>query len=349
MRANTKKRKIFEDALDLMVGGEPERGDGVQMIPIGEICAFHDHPFRLYDGERLEDMVESVKVHGVLSPVIIREIGEPDRNGQGDSCLTLCREDGDDCKYEMLSGHNRMNAARIAGLAEIPAIVKKGITEEEAFIYVMETNVIQRSFSELLPSEKAAVMSEHYQKICGTMKRKQIMEELCRLSGKRIDEDDFACGCGRNPQVRTRDIVAEEYGFSSRNAARYLRINYLIKPVRELVDDGKLGIAAAVDISYLDDSEQELVYSVASKTGGKITSSNAMEIRKQSGSLTKETLEEMLVVPENKVQGISVTINSALREKYFMGLSRREITDLIDRAMEVWIQSTSQTKMNPAS
>ena len=114
------------------------------MIPLDQIKPFHDHPFRLYEGDRLQDMVESVRTHGILSAVIVQ------------------KQDGG---YEMLAGHNRLNAAKIGGLAEIPAIVKTGLTEEEAYVYVIETNLIQRSFSELLPSEKAVVLSERYEKI----------------------------------------------------------------------------------------------------------------------------------------------------------------------------------------
>ena len=104
MKANGPKRKIF-DAVDMMTEdmGKAENGNGLQSLPVDKIKTFHDHPFRLYEGERLDDMVESIREHGVLNPVIVRN------KGRG---------------YEMLSGHNRLNAAKIAGLSEIPAIVK---------------------------------------------------------------------------------------------------------------------------------------------------------------------------------------------------------------------------------
>lgn len=135
MKANALKRKIFETA---------EIADGIQMLPVEKIKQFHDHPFRLYEGDRLDDMVESIKDHGVLNPVIVWK----KKNG-----------------YEMLVGHNRLNVAKIAGLTEIPAIVKAELSEEEAYVYVIETNLVKRSFSELLPSERAVVLSERYEKI----------------------------------------------------------------------------------------------------------------------------------------------------------------------------------------
>lgn len=118
MKANAPKRKIFNDAVDMITGVDtPVIVKDIQMLPVDSVKPFHDHPFRLYEGERLKDMVESVREHGILNPVIV-----------------LQTTDG----YEMLSGHNRQNAAKAAGLKEIPAIVKKGLSEEEAYIYVIE-------------------------------------------------------------------------------------------------------------------------------------------------------------------------------------------------------------------
>lgn len=109
MKANS-KRKVFGDAVDLLMGDMEEvtMPRGVQMLPVKSIQPFHDHPFHLYEGERLEDMIASVKEHGVLNPVIVQKL---------------------DTGYEMLSGHNRWNAAKLAGLKEIPAIVKTDLSE----------------------------------------------------------------------------------------------------------------------------------------------------------------------------------------------------------------------------
>ena len=158
MKANGPKRKIF-DAVDMMTADVPqaETGNGLQSLPVDSIKPFHDHPFRLYQGERLDDMVESIQEHGVLNPVIVR------KKGSG---------------YEMLSGHNRQNAAKLAGLTEIPAIVKEGLSDEEAYVYVIETNVLQRSFTDLAPSEKAAVLSARYEKVISQGRRNDILQEI---------------------------------------------------------------------------------------------------------------------------------------------------------------------------
>ena len=174
MKANGPKRKIF-DAVDMLTEEssahvQNQMADGVQMLPLEKIKAFHDHPFHLYEGERLDDMVESIKEHGVLTPVIVQKI----KGG-----------------YEMLSGHNRANAAKLVGLTEIPAIVKESLTEQEAYVYVIETNMIQRSFNDLLPSEKAAVMAEQYDKTCCQGKRNDIIRELEILSGRSSSSSTF--------------------------------------------------------------------------------------------------------------------------------------------------------------
>ena len=218
MKANASKRKIF-DAVDMLTENtsakttEVKAENGVEQIAIDSIKAFHNHPFHLYEGERLNDMVESIREHGVLNPVIVRKLGKG---------------------YEMLSGHNRANAAKLAGLTEIPAIVKVGLSEAEAYVY--ETNLMQRSFTDLLPSEKAAVMAAHYDKVCCQGKRNDIIRELQILSG--ADPDDTCCHNGN--KLKSLDVIASEYGFSSRNAARYLRLNHLIQPFKNLMDENKI-------------------------------------------------------------------------------------------------------------
>ncbi len=113
----------------------------------------------------MDDMVESVKANGVLIPAIVRKV-ELDEKGR---------------EYEMLSGHNRMNAARIAGLNEIPCIVTENLSDDDAWIYVVETNVLQRSFADMLPSEKAAVLALRYSKMFSQGKRNDIIAELKML------------------------------------------------------------------------------------------------------------------------------------------------------------------------
>lgn len=304
MKANGPKRKIF-DAVDMMTADMPqvETGNGLQDLPVDKIEPFHDHPFHLYEGERLDDMVESVREHGVLNPVIVR------KKGKG---------------YEMLSGHNRQNAAKLAGLTEIPAIVKEGLTDAEAYVYVIETNVIQRSFTDLAPSEKAAVLSTRYEKVISQGRRNDILHEI---------EEIGTCGHDVH-KSRSRDGIGEEYGMTGRNIARYMRVDKLIQTFKDRLDTGELTLTVAVELSYLSETEQVIV----AEKNAAINEKAVKSIRAAAGELTEDKLEEILhptkVSAPAKV--VSIKIPAEAEEKYFSGMKAKERTDLVMKALDAW-------------
>ena len=304
MKANGPKRKIF-DAVDMMTADVPqaETGNGLQSLPVDKIKPFHDHPFRLYQGERLDDMVESIREHGVLNPVIVR------KKGSG---------------YEMLSGHNRQNAAKLAGLTEIPAIVKEGLSDEEAYVYVIETNVIQRSFTDLAPSEKAAVLSARYEKVISQGRRNDILQEI---------EEIGTCGHDVH-KSRSRDGIGEEYGMTGRNIARYMRVDKLIQPFKDMLDAGELTLTAGVELSYLSEDEQATV----AERAAAINEKAAKSIRAAAGELTEDKLEEILhpVRESAPAKAVSVKIPAEAEEKYFSGMKAKERTELVMKALDAW-------------
>lgn len=316
MKANAPKRKIF-DALDLMEAESSaiEGNAGISFLAIKDIKSFHDHPFHLYEGERLKDMVESIREHGVLNPVIVRT------SGGG---------------YEMLAGHNRMNAANLAGLKEIPAIVKEDLSDEDAYVYVIETNMIQRSFADLLPSEKAAVIAAHYEKVCCQGKRNDIIKELQLMNGIETEKT-----CGHNGhRLKSRDRVADEYGLSSRNVARYLRINYLIRPYKDLIDKGNLALLAAVDLSYLSEDEQNLILKVCEDRKVKMKPKLAELLRSKSGELTEQVIEEILetMIQKKKPASVQIQLSSAVCEKYMKGMNAEQMTEIMEQALASWYE-----------
>lgn len=322
MKADAGKRKIF-DAVDLLTEDtsaqttEVKAENGVERIKIDEIQAFHDHPFHLYEGERLQDMVQSIKEHGVLNPVIVRKLGKG---------------------YEMLSGHNRVNAAKLAGLTEVPAIVKDDLPDEEAYVYVIETNLMQRSFNDLLPSEKAAVMAAHYDKVCCQGKRNDIIRELELLNGI---EPESTCGHNGH-KLKNRDAMATEYGFSSRNAARYLRLNYLIQPFKNLMDENKIALLAAVNVSYLTEDEQKMLWDMVEHQGLRIKPAYAERLRKESGSLTEEKMAEILEALQVKHSdgnaGVSFKLPKAICNKYFEGMNSKQMASVVEQALAAWFE-----------
>ncbi len=304
MKANGPKRKIF-DAVDMMTADIPqaETGNGLQSLPVDKIKPFHDHPFRLYQGERLDDMVESIREHGILNPVIVRKKG----NG-----------------YEMLSGHNRQNAAKLAGLTELPAIVKEGLSDEEAYVYVIETNVIQRSFADLAPSEKAAVLSARYEKVISQGRRNDILREI---------EEIGTCGHDVH-KSKSRDGIGEEYGMTGRNIARYMRVDKLIRPFKDRLDAGEMTLTAAVELSYLSEEEQ----GIAAAEDGQINESTAKAIRAAAGELTAEKLEEIMHPAKTPLpaRSVSIKIPAEAEEKYFSGMKAKERTELVMKALDAW-------------
>ena len=313
MKANAPKRKVFQDALDLLaedpVQDTSVAVNGIVSIPVEEIHPFHDHPFRLYEGERLEDMVQSIREHGVLNPVIVRKAARG---------------------YEMLAGHNRTNAAKIAGLTEVPAIVKTDLSDEDAYVYVIETNLLQRSFAELLPSEKAAVLVARYEKISSQGKRNDIRQEIEAL--------EETCGHDVHKSQKSRDGLGEEYGMTVRNIARYMRLDRLIPEFKDAVDKGTLAMVAAVDLSYLNVKMQKMIQQVTEAEGKKLKPKQAVELRKMGKDITKEGIESVLAGKEQKKsQSVSVKLPMELYEKYFAQMDARAVQEIIEKALEGYL------------
>ena len=316
MKSKNPSRKIFNDAVDLFGGTEEDsQKDGIMFLPIDSIHPFSHHPFRLYEGERLDDMVESIKEHGVLTPVIVRE----DTEG-----------------YEMLAGHNRQRAGKLAGLEEIPAVVKKDLTDEDAYVYVIETNVMQRGFVELLPSEKAAVLAERYEKVSSQGKRNDILLEIERLNGKDIEGT-----CGHDVhKLKSRDEVGEEYGMTGRNIARYIRVNQLAQPLKNKLDEGNLSLVAAVDLSYLSQEEQGIVSRLAEEGNIRLDAKSAKTIRDMAGEVSEERILENLCGRKRKASGSVKTIKlpGDIYEKYFSGTKPEDALEIIEEALSAWFE-----------
>lgn len=314
MKANAPKRKVFQDAVDLISPPEEKVNlvnNGQTMILAEKIVPFHNHPFRLYEGKRFDDMVDSICEHGVLIPVIVQKIA-----------------DG----YEMLSGHNRWNAAKIVGIKEIPAIVKENLTEREAYAYVIETNMLQRSFDDLLPSEKAAVLAERYEKVMCQGRRNDILEEIAMLNGMDAPET-----CGHNVhKSKSRDAVGEDYGMTGRNIARYMRLNQTADQIKKMVDEGTMTMVTAVELSYLSEEEQKQVCTVLDENGGKIKNAQAVELHNEAGSLTADKVKDILVGDTQAKPVSDAKMFAQIKKKYFKGKSTDEIMGVLEQALTTW-------------
>lgn len=303
---------------------------GIHSIPITKIRFFKDHPFRLYEGERLADMADSIQNNGVLIPVIVRKI-ELDESG---------------CEYEMLAGHNRMNAAMMIGMDQLPSIIKEQLTDEDALMYVVETNVLQRSFSDMLPSEKATVLSLRYSDMFSQGKRNDIIEELKNLENPHHSREN-ATSPLLGTKLRSDEKLGLEYGLAKNTVARLLRIDKLMPSLKKRVDDAELGLYPAVSLSYLPAAEQSIIENLLSSHAYKLDMKKAQFLRDYSGKLTTDQATKILSgeatrKPRSKSPA-PFKLKHKVFAKYFTPQSKAaEVDEIIDKALEMYFAQQHQ-------
>lgn len=314
MSKGLEKRALASDVLDFLDEKDtaPKENE-VVLLPVEQLVSFHEHPFKLYEGQRLDDMVESIKEHGVIVPLLVRE----KKN-----------------KFEILAGHNRKNAAVLAGLKEVPAIIKKELTEKEAYIYVVETNMIQRGFSELLPSEQAAVLAVEYDKVISQGKRNDIIREIEIMSGVESTS-------GQSDQKsNNRDAISSEYGMSGSKMARMLRINYLAQPFKEMVDNHSIAKGAYFHISFLPEEKQLWVFHAIEKFGYKISEEISKMFRDSEEMLTEEyvneTVDSLVNGKKTEKKYQSVKLNTEVYHRFFKDVEPKEAVNIIEKALEMY-------------
>lgn len=303
-----------------------------QLLPIAKLIPFAQHPFRLYEGERLDDMVESIRNNGVLVPIIVRTVPNE--------------------RYEILSGHNRVNAARLAELTAVPCIVKENLPDEDAWAYVTETNVMQRSFGDMLPSEKAAVLHQQHSKMFSQGKRNDIIAELKSLANPHETGDDGTCSPMAN-KLKTLSIIGENYGLKKDSIARLLRIYELIKPLRQRVDGNEIPLRSGVQLSYLTPPEQELLEELIAEHRFNISIQMAEQLRSASekGSLDRERVWAILTGKgggeKKKPSALSVKLKPKLITKYFApNTKQKEIEETIDKALQEYFLNHKPSEDN---
>ena len=279
----------------------------IDIYDLSNLIPFKNHPFTLYKGERFTDMVESVRANGVIFPIVVRP----------------ATEEG---KYEILSGHNRVEAARIAEIDSIPAIVRTGLTEEEAMLIVTETNLMQRSFADLKHSERAIVLATHYDAIKKKPGyRSDLIAEIEELSGAPV-------GHG----MKTRDKISGQYNLGKTTVARYLRINRLIPELKDRLDKGDIGMRVAEAVSFLKISEQKTVEKKLGE-GKKISIRQASMLKEKSknGELTKDSINEILNSTDSDLGFRPIKLSEQFLSKHFKpNQSADEIEKIIEKALE---------------
>lgn len=302
----------------------PAIQSGVQQIPCDKLIPYHNHKFELYTGERLDDMVASVKENGVLSPIIVQPAGD---------------------SYEILIGHNRWNASKIAGLPTVPAIVKQGLSEDEAEMYVIESNVMQRGFDNLRISEQAAVIALRHSEMFSPGKRSDIQRELALLENPDVEVDDTATLNPLGSRLDTNDEVGKEYGVSKGSVVRLIRINKLIDDLKALVDSGELAIRSGVELSFLSDEAQSIVAEQVEDF--KIDMKKAKALREAAdseGNVDTAVIVRIITgTAEVKEKPKSVKISQEVFYKYFEpGTKKAEITETVEKALAFYFANVGE-------
>ena len=256
-----------------------ENAEKVEQIDISKITDFPNHPFKVINDDKMQDMVESVKKYGVILPVIVRR--------------------KDDGIYEMISGHRRKKACELAGIKQIRCIVKD-LSDDEATILMVDSN-IQRE--EILPSEKAFAY--------------KMKLEAMKHQGKNIDIDESETSAPMVQKLTSREILGNEVGESRENIRRYIRLTYLIPELLEQVDLKRIAFRPAVELSYLSEENQYVVQNIFEFDEVTPSLSQAIRLKKleQEGRLTEEKIEEIMQ-QEKPNQKEFIKIHQERIEKY---------------------------------
>lgn len=270
-------------------------------LPPGEISDFPNHPFKVRMDEEMQQMAESVKEHGVLVPALVRE-----KPGGG---------------YEMVAGHRRKRAAELAELPEIPCIVRN-LTDDEAIIVMVDSN-LQRE--KILPSEKAFAY-------------KMRLEAMERKQGQRNDLTSANDLQKLAKRQTSRDKVAEKAGKSHETIRLYIRLTYLLPEMLDMVDDGKIALRPAVELSYLVEQEQRFLLDTMFSEDCTPSHAQAIKMRKfsQEGKLNPDVI--LSIMQEEKPnQKEQIKIPKERISRYFApGTPAQKIEDTIVKALELY-------------
>ena len=293
---NRPGEKIKLASLDELLGVVNE--ESAMEIEINKIHAFKNHPFKVLDDEKMQDLIESVKLSGVLTPVLLRV----DSNDE----------------YEMISGHRRLHAAKMAGLTTIPAIVRE-LSDDDAVIAMVDAN-IQRE--ELLPSEKAFAY-------------RMKLEAMKRQAGR--PSKNNSTQVGRN--FETAELIGKETGESKNTIRRFIRLTELIPELLDYVDKKRLPFTVAVDISYIDKEIQTWLFEYIKENGTvKAVQVAALRTALEVGPMTQAKMISILVnsQPGRKQEQKIILSEKKLRNFFSDKYTAEDMESVILELLDQW-------------
>ena len=290
--------KGLDDLFSTEENRQEEQREQVQQIPIDALHPFTNHPFKVLDDEAMTRTVESIAQYGVLAPLIARP-----------------RPDGDG--YEIISGHRRQYAAKLAGLETLPVIVRQ-MSDDAAVILMVDSN-LQREH--ILPSERALAY-------------KMKLDAMRRTSGRPSKENVSQIGT----QKRSDQIMAEELGESRNQIQRFIRLTNLVPELLDMVDEKKISFNPAVELSYLDESQQRDFLEAMEDTQNAPSFSQAQQLKKmaQQGEFSYEKAFDVMG-QEKKSEKDTVTIKNETLRKYFpRSYTPKQMEEKIIQLLDAW-------------
>ena len=291
--------KGADDIFSTEESRQEQQQEQVQQISIGELFPFKNHPFKVLDDESMQRTVESMEQYGVLSPLIARP-----------------RPEGG---YEIISGHRRQHAAQLAGLDALPVIVRQ--MDDDAAVLLMVDSNLQRE--NILPSERAFAY--------------KMKLEALKNQGAR---SDLTCGQFGHKLIgaKARDIVADESGDNARNVQRFIRLTNLIPELLDMVDEKKIAFNPAVELSYLDESQQRDFLEAMNDTQNAPSLSQAQRLKKlaQEGHFSYDVA--FAVMGEEKKDELDKVVikNDTLRKYFPRSYTPKQMEDTIIKLLEQW-------------
>ena len=292
--------KGLDDLFSTEENRQEEQREQVQQIPIDALHPFTNHPFKVLDDEAMTRTVESIAQYGVLAPLIARP-----------------RPDGDG--YEIISGHRRQHAAQLAGLETLPVIVRN-MDDDAAVLLMVDSNLQRES---ILPSERAFAY--------------KMKLEALKNQGAR---SDLTCGqIGHKLNgAKARDIVADESGDNARNVQRFIRLTNLVPELLDMVDEKKIAFNPAVELSYLDESQQRDFLEAMNDTQNAPSLSQAQRLKKlaQEGHFSYDVA--FAVMGEEKKDELDKVVikNDTLRKYFPRSYTPKQMEDTIIKLLEQW-------------
>lgn len=310
--ARSRETKIELTAYDDLFQTDESREEAklskIRDIPISEIDEFPDHPFKVLMDEDMEQLVESIKRNGVMTPATVR-----------------LKEDG---RYELISGHRRKKACELAGLETLKCEVKE-LTRDEAIIVMVESN-LQRSV--ILPSEKAFAY-------------KMRLEEMNRQAG-RPSKDNLTPMVSDLDTTRTNEKLGKEVGESREQIRRYIRLTELVPEILQMVDERQIAFRPAVEVSYLTEEQQYTLLEAMEYNDATPSLAQAIKMKKynQDGKLTSEVIQSIMEEEKPNQKEKPAFRDERITKLIPKTVPRGQETDFVVKALEFYNRHLQRNK-----